>query len=91
MDSLGPGKWFGYDKNWFRVNFEFKAYDAKPTMPSPLRLEFQSLVQNLCSFFYPMVEKYDSIHRSVYLVKTLVTLQKQCKYIMFTGLEDENA
>ena len=53
MDSLGPGKWFEYDKNWFRVNFEFKAYDAKPIMPSPLRLEFQSLVQNLCGFFYP--------------------------------------
>ena len=40
MDSLGPGKWFEYNKNWFRVNFEFKVYDAKPTMPSPLRLEF---------------------------------------------------
>ena len=63
MDSLGPEKWFGYDKNWFRVNFEFKAYDAKPTMPSPLRLEFQSLVQNLCGQFQLMLEKYDSIQK----------------------------
>ena len=62
MDSFWPEKWFGYDKNWFRVNFEFKSYDAKPTMSSPLRMEFQSLVQNLCGLFQLMLEKYDSIH-----------------------------